>query len=723
MPQAIVGAAIAGAFKLAAGATLAAALTAAATTLVLGGLSTLFAPDPPSSPSFDISQGGLTRQIREPITERRMIYGEARTSGPIVFISTTNNNKFLHMVIALADHECQGIDECIINEESIPADRLSGSGLVNAGRYANRVRIKYHLGQDNQAADSDLVAEVAEWTTNHRLRGITYAYVRLEWNRDLWPGGIPTISFWVKGRKVAELREPGFPERWTTNIPLIITDYLRDVRRGVGISLDDINQAQTNSSANAADEQVYCTPKAWKVTSVATSTDIFTLEGDVLELQTGDTVRIENGQTPPGGTSIGEDYFVIVYQRMQTPRVKLAETYEDALMGNAVNITSTPTGSTYLRRVAEPRYAGGGIVKLNQAPEKIIKELAASMAGKVIKSGAQWRVCAGVWASPTVTLTEDDLAGPIQIQTRQSHRDRFNRVQGIYASPINFGQPTDYPVYNNLIMQENDGEVVSKQLNLPYTPRPYTCQRIAKSATERVRQEIIVTAPWKLKAFELQAGDNTNMTFPDYGWEDKPFEVLDWQLSIEGDDEAPNPVINMTLKETAAYIFEFDSAEEQVPDPAPNSNLPNGFEVLALQGFALDSRKISTEALDNIYVITASWLAPLDSFVASGGQVELQFKPSSSDTWRPSFFVDGELVETDVFQAELNTQYDVRIRPVNFLGVPGGWNTILNFVVGSSGGITENNDWGRFSESIVDSEDWGLYSDGVLDTDDFGAFS
>lgn len=723
MPQAIVAAAVTGAFKLAAGATIAAALTAAATTLVIGGLSTLFAPDPPSN-DFDISQGGLTRQIREPITERRIIYGEARASGPIVFMSTTNSNKYLHMVIALADHECHQIDECIINEESIAADQLDGSGFINKGRYSGKIRIKYHMGTDDQVADSDLVAEVSEWTANHRLRGITYAYLRLTYDRELYPGGIPTVSFWIKGKKVAELREPGFPEQWTTNIPLIITDYLRDARRGTAIALDDINQAQVNSSANVADEQVSSNPLTKKIVSVSASTDIITLEGDLLEFQTGDTVQVDNGQTPPGGLSIEEEYFVIVYQRMQVPRIKLAASYEDAISGTAVDITSSGTGSTYIRKTAEPRYAGGGIVKMNQAPEKIIKELATSMAGKVIKSGAQWRVLAGSWSTPTLTLTEDDLVGGIQIQTRQSHRDRYNRISGIYASQINFGQPSDYPTYNNTIMQEADGEIIPKQLNLPYTPRAYTCQRIAKSATERVRQEIIVTAPWRMKAFELQAGDNVNLDFPDYGWDEKPFEVLDWQLAVVGDDDAPMPIVNMTLKETSSYVWDFSLVDEQVPDPAPNSNLPTGFTVLALQGFALDSRAILTQDGDNTYYISASWLPPDDFFVLSGGLVEIQFKSSQDTNWRPSFYVDGELIETDVFQAELNTQYDVRIRPLNFLGVPGGWNTISNFVVGTSGGITENINYGKFTETVTSSEDWGLFSDTPpAETDDFGAYS
>ena len=38
------------------------------------------------------------------------------------------------------------------------------------------IKIQKHLGTDAQVADADLVSEITQWTTNHRLRGIAYGY-------------------------------------------------------------------------------------------------------------------------------------------------------------------------------------------------------------------------------------------------------------------------------------------------------------------------------------------------------------------------------------------------------------------------------------------------------------------------------------------------------------------------------------------------------------------
>ena len=155
--------------------------------LALGFISKALTPEP-DLPSFQgsfnsIRSTGATQQFRQAVTERRIIYGEARVSGPIVFASVSNNNKFLHLVIALASHEVEEIGEVLINDVSITDDMLDGSNIVDEGKYDGLVRIKKHLGTAAQTADSDLVSDVGEWTSNHRLRGIAYIYVRLKWDR------------------------------------------------------------------------------------------------------------------------------------------------------------------------------------------------------------------------------------------------------------------------------------------------------------------------------------------------------------------------------------------------------------------------------------------------------------------------------------------------------------------------------------------------------------
>ena len=49
-----------------------------------------------------------------------------------------------------------------------------------------------------------MVSEDSNITSNHRFRGIAYVYIRLEFDEDIYPNGIPNISALVKGKKVLE---------------------------------------------------------------------------------------------------------------------------------------------------------------------------------------------------------------------------------------------------------------------------------------------------------------------------------------------------------------------------------------------------------------------------------------------------------------------------------------------------------------------------------------
>ena len=123
------------------------------------------------------------------------------------------------------------------------------------------VRVKRHNGSPDQLADDLLVAEVPEWTDAHRLRGIAYAYIRLQYHPDAFPTGIPNISFLVKGKKVYV---PALGSNvWTSNAALCIRDYLTardgsavDEPYGFGCTDSEIDDDYTTASAGISSEAV-----------------------------------------------------------------------------------------------------------------------------------------------------------------------------------------------------------------------------------------------------------------------------------------------------------------------------------------------------------------------------------------------------------------------------------------------------------------------------------
>jgi len=704
---AIIPAVIAGGSLLATGGTflgvagIGGALLAGASSLALSFLSSALAPKPdrPDLSSFgSFKSTGSTQQFRQPITERRSVYGEIRTSGPIVFIAVSDENKYLHMVIALGSHEFQEIGEMFINDLSVASDHLDGSNVVNTGRYNGKVRIKKFLGTTAQTADADLIAANVGWTSNHRLRGISGVYVRLEWDRDVFPSGIPNISAWCKGKKCLDTRSS--TTYWTPNMALMARDYLCDAELGIGAAAASVDTTELGGAANECEEYVTVTNLDATISAINLTTDIITLSGDKLEFQTGDKVQLASGTI--GGLAGSTDYYVIVYQRKDTPRIKLATSLANALAGTAINLTSGSSGT--LRKIAEPRYFGGGLLKASAERGNNLIEMLGGFSGQAVFAGGVWRILAGSYQTPTISLNHNDLAGPIELQTKVSRRDRFNRVQGVYMTPLNDGNPGDFPAVKNSTYQTQDGKAIKTDLNLSFTQRPHTAQRIAKIYLERMRQETTFKAQFKLTAFKLQVGDNFNFTFARYGWSNKVFEVMEWRITTKLVDDVMVPVIEMTCRENASAVYDWNNGEETAVDPAPNTDLPNVWDVEVVGGFSLDSFLVNTKELDRIFSVKASWTLHPNYFVRNGGEYEIEFKEATDGTYQSAGKVDGTITELILPALKPDVLYDVRIFAYNTLGRKSGETLIEDFLVGTS--VTTNTeDWEN--ESLArDGDDW-----------------
>jgi len=201
-------------------------------------------------PSFSGTNRGYQVTQNGSALDHQVIYGRAKVGGARVFDSTTGgSNKFLHRVLAFTGHEIESFEEIYINDELITLD---GSGNVTSpSRYDGKVRINKHLGATDQAADSDLVSEVDEWTNNHRLRGIAYLYVRLSYDADAFPNGVPEITVTIKGKKVYDPRDGS--TAWSANPALCLRDYLTNTTYGLGEDDVNVDDDKVSTAANVCD--------------------------------------------------------------------------------------------------------------------------------------------------------------------------------------------------------------------------------------------------------------------------------------------------------------------------------------------------------------------------------------------------------------------------------------------------------------------------------------
>ena len=237
-------------------------IISAGSQLVLGAVNRKLAPD------IDIPEIGTNLQqgtmvtAKSGVAPQRVIYGKTRVGGTMVYAeSTGSTNEFLHIIITVAGHEINNITKVFFNEDEVPLtqDGSDSNGIArffpsSGNQYEGKARIKKHFGIDAQLADADLVSEISQWTTNHRLRGISYLYVRLNFDKDVYTNGVPNITFEVEGRKVFDPRSSA--TAFSTNPALCIRDYLLNERFGLEADSTEINDTNFTAVANTCDENV-----------------------------------------------------------------------------------------------------------------------------------------------------------------------------------------------------------------------------------------------------------------------------------------------------------------------------------------------------------------------------------------------------------------------------------------------------------------------------------
>lgn len=337
----------------------------------------------------------------------------------------------------------------------------------------------------------------------------------------------------------------------------------------------------------------------------------------------------------------------------------------------------------------EKRYTVNGYWTTQETHGRVLERMAAAMGGHITFTNGLWRFWPAKWREPTITLTEDDIRGPIRMQVLASREDIFNGVRGTFVSAAAKYVETDYPPVKNAYYATVNGEEIWENIDFNLVTSAPTCQRLAKIEIERIQQGIQLEFSASLKAYPLQAPENVNLSLERYGFTPKTFEVVRTNLSQSGSgDSTPEILVDLTLRETAAGVFNWDYWEETVGDVAPNTTLPSPFSVSPPVNLILLSGTDQLyQRLDGTVVprVKLTWDALNDFFVTSGGHVEIQFKRSDSADWLTAPEMPGSTTTTFITDVQDGTHYDFRVRAVNAFGNVSDWTTIVyHFVVGKT---------------------------------------
>ena len=201
-------------------------------------------------PDLGSQMRGTTVTTRDAAGPRKIIYGQARVGGNVVFIAHSgDDNKYLHLAVVFATHYINSYEEVWFNDNKIWT--ASGGFQSDWGTYVTMDTTK--LGTAAQSASS-VLTPITEWTSDHKLSGIAYIAFKLEWNQDKFPQGVPNITAVIKGKRVFDPRTN--VTAYSTNPALCVRDYLLDSTYGLGEINANIDSDALEAAADLCDEQV-----------------------------------------------------------------------------------------------------------------------------------------------------------------------------------------------------------------------------------------------------------------------------------------------------------------------------------------------------------------------------------------------------------------------------------------------------------------------------------
>lgn len=188
-----------------------------------------------------------------------VIYGETRTGGIQVFIKTSGtDNVDLHMAIAICEGPIENVTHMYF-DDVLAATNNSSSGDSDswsiASPWSGKVTVNFRTGTDSQSKISTLGTQMGN---DPRFRGIAYCYVRLNYDKDKWKNGVPSITFQVKGKKVPSTSD-GTSLSYDDNPANCILDYLVNDRYGKDIPVSQIDLPSFASAAtHFSNEGFHC---------------------------------------------------------------------------------------------------------------------------------------------------------------------------------------------------------------------------------------------------------------------------------------------------------------------------------------------------------------------------------------------------------------------------------------------------------------------------------
>lgn len=582
---------------------------------------------------------GSTATFADPVSSRKLIYGEVRAGGTVVFAHTNGaKNNVLHQVICIAKKPVSEIGDTFFGDEDLGNYWGSGSGPAPSSPYYNHAWIYKNRGETG-LADAYLVANAPEvWTTDHKIAGVANIYVELVWDQEVYPQGASfNISTMVKGHAVHDPRDSS--DGFSRNPALILRDYLTEEMK---VPVGDIDDASVIAAANICDETVNGEPR-------------YTCN---IVLDTADSPA--DNRAKIAGCMAGWCKKIGGKWYMEAGAHK----------SSSLSITfANLRGEVQIQAQDDVSQSFNAVRGIWLSPEANWQPVDAPVVFKKVSAP-------NIVSGTRVTIIETGSTDFTLIGAPDSNPGTTFTASGAGTGT---GTVDPYLGADNGIRRFLDVELHG------CTNQPEALRRM-RIILEEGRHELSAVLPMNLSGYLVKAGDYIDVTEAKLGWTNKLFKVVRHHRRWEtGENDAPLLGVDLEVREVSSAIYAHNTDDDTSADPAPNTDSQSPLEAPE-PPTSLSLSSGTTELLlgsDGTIIsrILAEWTMPADPYVTSGGRIEVQYKPSAEADWITAATVLGDDEFTYIAPVEDAVDYDVRIRSRNGLGKVSAWVTSSNHTV------------------------------------------
>jgi hypothetical protein len=571
-------------------ATIGAGAIGVATVVAAGMLANKLISNLYEMPQMDTDQS-RQNTVKSTIEPMKIVYGETLVSGPLSFVSTTGEkNKDLWHVVVLTGHESNAITDIYLDNEPILNSDIAANGNVTGGTFGPKNTktvcvVKKHLGGSGQVVDPDLDAAFTLINSNHIGTGLTYIVTKftlIKESQELWEQYNPqNIKGLVQGRKVYNNLTD--TTEWSDNPVWCLMDYLTNTDFGMGIDQSKIDWDAADVAAAACDVLVDIpnsqTEKRFTCNGVLFGTDSHKTNVNKILSSMNGMLAYTNGKYVihvgiPSGANVNTDLISDAMIRAAVKFEPEAGQFDTEYNGRKVGDINNDGQVSAADAAIYLRYNSDELDPSDPTDASHIAYIEGQMEEAMLYYFYTFSDYIN-YQAPDVILNEDNLSGAIQLKTSVERSERFNTVTGTFIDPDQNYKSVEFnTIQVPLALARDNGETLTKEVQLPMTNSQYMAQRIGYKLINQSFLQKTMIFPANLSAMRVAVGETIGVSIDEFGWNAKQFLCLGWTFSDSG-----NGGINLTLREDSSGSYQDpDPAKGEYTTPATLGALPNSFQ-------------------------------------------------------------------------------------------------------------------------------------------------